>query len=224
LTLARAALTLSLCIEPDALIVYREGGNTMSASLTGGFVRVGGRLAIDLLNTVSARDDAAVDLLEHPEDLPEWAKVVGVPYAGEIRLRSAAALADLREFREVLRDGLWRWRDGEPPASTLIDRLNHELARDPRHVTLGLQDGRLVTEMVSTGDPLDQLYADLAASFAMMLSRDDRARYRACANETCRFTFYDDSKPGTRRWCSMELCGGRAKARAFRLRHGVSRS
>jgi predicted RNA-binding Zn ribbon-like protein len=64
----------------------------------------------------------------------------------------------------------------------------------------------------------------VAASLAMMLGRDDRLRYRACANETCRFTFYDDSKPGTRRWCSMELCGGRAKARAFRLRHGVGRS
>jgi len=224
LTLARAALTLSLCIASDALIVYREGGDTMSASLTAGFVRVGGRLAIDLLNTVSARDGAAVDLFEHPEDLSDWAEVVGVPYAAEIGLHSAAALEDLRQFREVLREGLRRWREGQPTSPGLITRLNHELARDPRHVTLELHDGALVTEMVSTGDPLDRLYADLAASIAMMLARDDRTRYRACANEACRFTFYDDSKPGTRRWCSMELCGGRAKARAFRLRHGVSRS
>ena len=196
----------------------------MNGSMTAGFVRVGGRLAIDLLNTVSARDGVAVDLLENPEDLPEWAEVAGVPYAGQIGLRSATALADLREFREVLRDGLQGWREGQSPSPALIARLNHELARDPRHVSLRLQEGGLVTEMVSTGDPLDRLYADLAASLAMMLGRDDRSRYRACANETCRYTFYDDSKPGTRRWCSMELCGGRAKARAFRLRHGVGRS
>ena len=196
----------------------------MNGSMTAGFVRVGGRLAIDLLNTVSVRDGAVVDLLESPEDLPEWAEVVGVPYADEIGQRSGTALADLREFREVLREGLQRWREGEVPRHPLIARLNHELARDPRHVSLRLQDDSLVTEMVSTGDPLDRLYADLAASLAMMLGRDDRSRYRACANETCRFTFYDDSKPGTRRWCSMELCGGRAKARAFRLRHGVGRS
>ena len=196
----------------------------MNGSITAGFVRVGGRLAIDLLNTVSVRDGAVVDLLESPEDLPEWAEVVGVPYADEIGQRSGTALADLREFREVLREGLQRWREGEVPRHPLIARLNHELARDPRHVSLRLQDDSLVTEMVSTGDPLDRLYADLAASLAMMLGRDDRSRYRACANETCRFTFYDDSKPGTRRWCSMELCGGRAKARAFRLRHGVGRS
>ena len=196
----------------------------MNGSMTAGFVRVGGRLAIDLLNTVTVRDGAVVDLLESPEDLPEWAEVVGVPYADEIGQRSGTALADLREFREVLREGLQRWREGEVPRHPLIARLNHELARDPRHVSLRLQDDSLVTEMVSTGDPLDRLYADLAASLAMMLGRDDRSRYRACANETCRFTFYDDSKPGTRRWCSMELCGGRAKARAFRLRHGVGRS
>lgn len=196
----------------------------MNGSMTAGFVRVGGRLAIDLLNTVSARDGAVVDLLESPEDLPEWAEVVGVPYADEIGHRSATAMADLREFREVLREGLERWREGEAPSRALIVRLNHELARDPRHASLRLQDDTLATEMVSTGDPLDRLYADLATSLAMMLARDDRSRYRACANEACRFTFYDDSKPGTRRWCSMELCGGRAKARAFRLRHGVGRS
>jgi predicted RNA-binding Zn ribbon-like protein len=196
----------------------------MNASSTADFVRVGGRLAIDLLNTVSARDGVVVELLEDPEDLPEWAEVVGVPYAREIGLRSSTALADLREFREVLRDALHHWREGAAPSSGLIARLNHELARDPRHVSLRAEGDALVTEMVSTGDPLDRLYADLAASLAMMLGRDDRSRYRACANEVCRFTFYDDSKPGTRRWCSMELCGGRAKARAFRLRHGVGRS
>jgi predicted RNA-binding Zn ribbon-like protein len=196
----------------------------MSVSSTAGFVRVGGRLAIDLLNTVSARDGASVDLLEHGEDLAEWAEAVGVPYAGAIGRRSTDDLDRLRGFREILRDGLGRWREGQPPSPGLIARLNQELARDPRHARLRLQDGDLVSEMVSTGDPLDRLYADLAASLATMLSRDDRSRYRACANEACRYTFYDDSKPGTRRWCSMELCGGRAKARAFRLRHGVGRS
>lgn len=196
----------------------------MNESLTAGFVRVGGRLVIDLLNTVSAREGLPLDLLDTPEDLPVWAEVAGLPYAEDIGIRSDAELAEVREFREVLREGLRRWRDGDPASPGLIGRLNRELARDPRHVSLRLHDGALVTEMVSTGGPLDRLCADVAASLAMMLGRDDRSRYRSCANETCRFTFYDDSKPGTRRWCSMELCGGRAKARAFRLRHGVGRS
>jgi len=196
----------------------------MNESLTAGFVRVGGRLVIDLLNTVSAREGLSIDLLDTPEDLSAWAEVAGLPYAGNVGIRSDAELAEVREFREVLREGLRRWRDDDPVSPGLIGRLNRELARDPRHVSLRLHGGALVTEMVSTGGPLDRLRADVAASLAMMLGRDDRSRYRSCANETCRFTFYDDSKPGTRRWCSMELCGGRAKARAFRLRHGVGRS
>ncbi len=196
----------------------------MIESVTAGFVRVGGRLVIDLLNTVSARDGIPVDLLDTPEDLPVWADVVGMSYARNIGVRSEAELTELREFREVLREGLRRWRDGDPASPGLIARLNRELARDPRHVSLQMLDGELVAEKISTGGALDRLCADVAASLARMLGRDDRLRYRACANETCRFTFYDDSKPGTRRWCSMELCGGRAKARAFRLRHGVGRS
>ena len=196
----------------------------MHESVTAGFVRVGGRLVIDLLNTVGAREGILVDLLETPEDLPVWADVAGLSYARDIGVRSETELAELREFRETLREGLRRWRDGEPATPGLIGRLNRELARDPRHASLRLDDGSLVTEMISTGGPLDRLCADVAASLAVMLRRDDRSRYRSCANETCRFTFYDDSKPGTRRWCSMELCGGRAKARAFRLRHGVGRS
>ena len=196
----------------------------MNDTSTANFVRVGGRLVIDLLNTVGARDGARVELLDNPEDLPVWADVAGVPYARDIGIRSEAELDELRTFREVLREGLLRWREGDPASPELIARLNRELARDPRHVSLRMHDGALGTEMVSTGDPLDRLYADVAASLAMMLGRDDRSRYRSCANDTCPFTFYDDSKPGTRRWCSMELCGGRAKARAFRLRHGVGRS
>lgn len=196
----------------------------MGDSGTAGFVRVGGRLAVDLLNTIGSRSGEPLELLEGPGDLRDWAEAVGVPYAGEIGLSSVQAVVGLREFREVLREGLRHWQGGTPASAGLIGRLNRELVRDPRHVFLDASRGRIATELVSTGDPLDRLYADLAASTAMMLSRDDPARYRGCANQSCRFMFYDDSKPGTRRWCSMELCGGRAKARAFRLRHGVARS
>src|SRR5262245_15048526 len=113
----------------------------MNDSSTAGFVRVGGRLVIDLLNTVSASDGVPADLLDNPDDLPVWADVVRVPYARDIGLRSEAELTELREFREVLREGLRRWRDDSPASPDLIARLNRELARDPRHVRLGMQDG-----------------------------------------------------------------------------------
>ena len=44
------------------------------------------------------------------------------------------------------------------------------------------------------------------------------ARIRHCANAKCLWLFLDDSKNGSRRWCSMQLCGNRAKAHRHYLR------
>lgn len=44
-------------------------------------------------------------------------------------------------------------------------------------------------------------------------------RVRLCANEKCQWLFLDDSKSGTRRWCSMSSCGNRAKAHRHYMRH-----
>lgn len=48
-----------------------------------------------------------------------------------------------------------------------------------------------------------------------------RVRLRLCANEKCRWLFLDDSKAGTRRWCSMSSCGNRAKVHRHSLRSAV---
>jgi predicted RNA-binding Zn ribbon-like protein len=44
-------------------------------------------------------------------------------------------------------------------------------------------------------------------------------RLKVCANDTCRWAFYDHSRAGTGKWCSMRLCGNRAKQKAWRNRH-----
>ena len=41
-------------------------------------------------------------------------------------------------------------------------------------------------------------------------------RVKTCADPGCRALYYDGSKNGSRRWCSMARCGSRAKMRAFR--------
>ncbi|MFI5842134.1 CGNR zinc finger domain-containing protein [Catenuloplanes sp. NPDC051500] len=45
------------------------------------------------------------------------------------------------------------------------------------------------------------------------------ARVKLCAAPDCRWAFYDTSKSGAGRWCSMTVCGNRAKTRAYRRRH-----
>jgi len=42
-----------------------------------------------------------------------------------------------------------------------------------------------------------------------------------CAHGDCRWVFYDGSRNGRGRWCTMDVCGNRAKTRAYRQRHAV---
>jgi predicted RNA-binding Zn ribbon-like protein len=44
-------------------------------------------------------------------------------------------------------------------------------------------------------------------------------RLRQCGGDNCYLLFLDTSRPGTRRWCSMERCGNRHKVRGYRSRH-----
>jgi predicted RNA-binding Zn ribbon-like protein len=48
------------------------------------------------------------------------------------------------------------------------------------------------------------------------------ARLKICSSDTCRYVFYDRSKNGSRRWCSMDVCGNRSKTRSYRERRGAS--
>ena len=48
------------------------------------------------------------------------------------------------------------------------------------------------------------------------------SRLKACRSETCRWAFFDAARNRSRAWCDMAVCGNRAKARAYRRRHGRS--
>jgi predicted RNA-binding Zn ribbon-like protein len=56
------------------------------------------------------------------------------------------------------------------------------------------------------------LPARLAADDCLRLLARDPRRIRECVHENCILTFFDTSQNGRRRWCSMALCGNRAKA------------
>ncbi|MFC7546452.1 CGNR zinc finger domain-containing protein [Plantactinospora sp. GCM10030261] len=46
--------------------------------------------------------------------------------------------------------------------------------------------------------------------------RRGAARLKSCAAHPCRWAYYDHSPAGRSRWCTMSICGSRAKMRAFR--------
>jgi predicted RNA-binding Zn ribbon-like protein len=70
------------------------------------------------------------------------------------------------------------------------------------------------------GDPsaLGRLLWPVARDAAVFLTTADLSRLRVCQNAQCRWVFHDGTRSGTRRWCSMAVCGNRAKLRRYRHR------
>lgn len=161
---------------------------------------IGGRLALDFLNTADwSRDGAVVhEKLESLEDARVWMAAVGLP---GLQLPTAA---ELRAFRAALRAlfltpgsagvGL------EPVNAALRDLSGDVLARADKG---GLAYGRGVT--------LPQVIALSAAS--ILADPREVARIKRCPGDDCGWLFLDETKNARRKWCSMETCGNRAKAR-----------
>ncbi|TMR94989.1 hypothetical protein EJK15_31085 [Nonomuraea basaltis] len=112
----------------------------------------------------------------------------------------------LVETRDALRDAL----EGRGP-----DRLNAVLDRGARRPRM--RDGEPY-ELVVVDDPAWRAGWVAAADFVRMMGERPE-RVRKCANPQCVLWFLDVSKNGSRRWCSMEGCGNRAKVGRFNQRH-----
>jgi predicted RNA-binding Zn ribbon-like protein len=179
---------------------------------------LGGRPAIDLVNTLRERWQRRVETLVTPDDLGLWlvrAKLLAAPPHV-----SRAALEEARDLREAIDSGLQATLEGHAPKRAAIARIDGWLMHAwvaPR-LALG-DDGRPRLGERPPEDPVRSALAGVALDAARMLGTPAQAaRIRICASETCSARFYDRSPAARRRWCSMSLCGNEAKARRHRAR------
>jgi predicted RNA-binding Zn ribbon-like protein len=181
---------------------------------------VGGSLCLDFVNTVEWRGaPERCDRLVDYGELAAWAAAAGaLPRRARARLDSAARLrpgaaaAALREAVE-LRETLAAVFGARRPAPALLARLNDWLARAPQRtrIAAGVEGYAWVA-----GDAREPLLAPLwpvVWSAADLLTSGRAARASVCADRKCGWMFLDESRSVRRRWCSMESCGNRAKAR-----------
>ena len=183
--------------------------------------------ALDFLNSVCAPSGEEIDWLEDGIALVSWMVGAGVfqPAEGEEVLATLTpseldtAAAKARELREAFRrvtDSLSS-NDGSVVTSDDLAFLNRwlsiPLAGAP--FVSDSENGfiRATLNVPQTGDQLVRLLADHIADF---LSETDLAQLRQCEGPTCPLYFRDTSKNRSRRWCSMAVCGNRAKAARFR--------
>jgi predicted RNA-binding Zn ribbon-like protein len=160
---------------------------------------VGEPLALDLVNTEWVDADGPRDLLGDPAGLSVWLRST----ARDARA-DAATLAALREARAAIRGVVERPADPEARAA-----LNAVLARGAWAERLGPRGPERAAA------PADECWALAweAAAGLIELLRDEPERVRRCSGHDCLLTFYDTSRSGRRLWCSMAVCGNRAKAR-----------
>ncbi|MFE7210131.1 CGNR zinc finger domain-containing protein [Streptomyces sp. NPDC057611] len=123
-----------------------------------------------------------------------------------------AELPQARELRESLRATLLA-HAGHPPHRT-VTPLGELLARAPLLVAVDARDGSAALAPADDGPLLSRV----AAAVAEALVAGTWARLKACEAVTCHWAYYDRSPAGRGRWCSMQVCGARAKMRRYRAK------
>lgn len=180
---------------------------------------VGGRLCLDFLNTAdwSATGRVVHEKLEDPRDLSIWCKAAGLE--AEAGLRKETDIQDVRRLRAGLRRLFLAAMQGEKAKRSDLARLNQALDGPGDRPLLGLRGGRLDFARDTRFERIIGLSA-----VSVLTSAQDLARVELCPAENCGWLFLDESQNRRRRWCSMETCGNRAKARRHYQRHAGGRS
>jgi predicted RNA-binding Zn ribbon-like protein len=194
----------------------------------------GGSLSLDFANTWSDRERPETEKLRGYPDLLAFARQSGLSTAaaetGALGTglaaqaerdprAAAAALARSRDLREALYRIFSAVAATRPPASADLERLNAALPEALSHLRLEPRGEGFGWTWAATKEPLEAPLLPILRSAAELLTSADLQLVRECAAGDCTWLFLDRSRNRSRRWCSMETCGNRAKAhRHYRRR------
>ncbi|WP_137390175.1 CGNR zinc finger domain-containing protein [Rhodoligotrophos defluvii] len=190
-----------------------------------------GRLCLDFINTVHWREAAQpVERLGCFADLVEWARQMELlsPSAAREALERARTLPDqdrgtLRHamsFRETLYRIFIATIRGQAPEPADLEVLTRMAGQAAIASVLVPHGSHFVLRRPDADADLDSMLATIAVSAMELLTSPDLRRVRQCADDRgCGLLFFDSSKNQTRRWCSMGICGNRAKRRRNYHRH-----
>jgi predicted RNA-binding Zn ribbon-like protein len=176
-----------------------------------GFVEEGAlRLVRAFVNTYDI--EAGTDTLADPGALATWLRdnnllALDEP-ASDIDLGRAVSV------REAVRDLLAANHDGmgAPAAATLLSTTARRCKLRPEFTAAG------TARLVAASSGVDHAIGTLLVLITEAMADGRWQRLKVCRNDTCRWAFYDTSRSGAGKWCSMAVCGNRSKAAAWRTR------
>jgi predicted RNA-binding Zn ribbon-like protein len=158
----------------------------------------------------------SLDELSSPDKLQEWLAALQLVDDAEFDEKD---LARALELREALRELLVANTEQSRVHEDALERLNRA----------GVE-GRLVVRFDRDGmGSLDASTPGLAGALGRLVAIAYTAmadgtweRLKACRSAECRWVFYDSSRNRSGAWCTMSVCGSRAKSRAYRRRRKES--
>jgi predicted RNA-binding Zn ribbon-like protein len=184
---------------------------------------------IDFLNSIATPVDEPVDWIGDGEGLLGWlgqAELVPADQLAEVAAKAMPGELDrvadqARDLREWFR-GFVKVRMGAPLDGAALDALaplTGLLARDEAYQRLvpGV-DGPLALETARRWRSPESLLIPIGEALARVVVEEDFTHVKACEGPACTLMFADHTRGHARRWCSMSVCGNRAKVAAHRSR------
>lgn len=188
--------------------------------------------ALDFLNSIATPVDTPLDWLEDGEGLLGWLQQARqVPEAVLDAMRKQALPGEMdrlagqaRSLREWFRAFVHAHKGRPLEAADLaeLDPLNQLLKRDEGFSQIVAPAGEpspaLHLIRSRRWSSPEALLLPIAETMAQLICEEDFSYVKACEGPACTLVFVDRTRGHARRWCSMSLCGNRAKQAAHRLR------
>jgi predicted RNA-binding Zn ribbon-like protein len=193
-------------------------------------------LGLDFLNSVATPVDTEIDWIDDGDGLLAWLEQAQLVPAETLETLRAQAMpnefdnvaAQARSLREWFR-GFVRQRKGRPLASQdlrELEPLNRLLERDEGFGRIAAHDhgqghdraSALEFRTLRRWRSPEALLLPVGEALAKFVCEDDFSHVKACEGPACTLMFADHTRGHARRWCSMAICGNRAKQAAHRSR------
>jgi predicted RNA-binding Zn ribbon-like protein len=190
-----------------------------------GFLFVANQPILDFLNTRPVLENGPTELLPDVGALERWLIASGMASSPKLKaqvrgwrhsVHAAAFLKELIHFRERLREAVLRIEGSRSPAEDFIEEVNSRLQRYPLQTKLRKESGKLLRDVHFAPRKPADFWGPIIDAAADLLSEPNTSRIRKC--ESCVVHFLDTSKKGSRRWCSMNICGNKLKVAAYQRR------
>ena len=185
-------------------------------------------MCLDFVNTLAYRGSSPSESLHTFVDLLKWSSDAGmVPrqlahqileWSEKHPKRAADAFNEAIALREVIYRVFHAVASGADPGEEDLDLLNRALGGAPLRTAIRRTAEGFGWQIEESKPSATSILAPVLWSVGDLLVGPQLAKLRECSNDKCLWLFLDDSKNGTRRWCSMQACGNRAKAHRHYLR------